>query len=141
VAEHKALTVINKVVLLLTGLETTGNRVEKTRGYPKAVTPAMSVRLATLDPVRELSNTVLDSFEDLETIYHVEGSDLDDQILTIDAEVFAAIMGDRTLTGEALDTDPQALTVESNADKELPSAMAIRRWRFHIRHSSTSATA
>jgi hypothetical protein len=141
--EHKAITVLDNLVGVLMNLDTTGTRVERTRGYPKAETPAISVRLADLDPINEISNAFIDSALVVETLYHVSGSDddLDNQILAIDAEVWAAIMADRTLSGEAIDTDPERLTLQPESDKEIPTAIGVRRWRFHIRHSSISAEA
>lgn len=142
-AEHKAITVLDNLVDVLMNLDTTGTRVERTRGYPKAATPAISVRLADLDPINEISNAFIDSALGVETLYHVEGSDddLDTQILNIDAEVWAAIMTDRTLSGQVIDTDPERLTVLFESDKEIPTAVGVRRWRFHIRHSNISAEA
>ena len=141
--EHKAITVLDNLVNVLTNLDTIGTRVERTRGYPKAETPAISVRLADLNPINEISNTLIDSAMIVETLYHVSGSDddLDQQILDIDAEVWAAIMADRTLSGQVIQTDPEQLTVVPETDKEIPTAIGVRRWRFHIRHSSTSAEA
>lgn len=143
--EHKAITVLDNLVKVLTNLNTTGSRVERTRGYPKAETPAISVRLADLDPINEISNAFIDSAMVVETLYHVSESeddrDLDQQILNIDAEVWAAIMADRTLSGSVIDTDPERLTPQPEADKEIPTAVGVRRWRFHIRHSNIDAEA
>lgn len=141
--EHKAITVLNNLVDVLMNLDTTGTRVERTRGYPKAETPAISVRLADIDPINEISNSLIDSAMIVETLYHVSGSDddLDNQILNIDAEVWAAIMADRTMGGSVIDTDPERLTPQSESDKEIPTAVGVRRWRFHIRHSNISAEA
>lgn len=141
--EHKAITVLDNLVNVLLNLDTTGTHVERTRGYPKAETPAISVRLADLDPINELSNTFIDSALVVETLYHVSGSDddLDQQILNIDAEVWAAIMADRTLSGSVIDTDPERLSPQTESDKEIPTAIGVRRWRFHIRHSSIDTEA
>lgn len=142
-ADHKAKTLLNSLVTVLTGLATTGPNVEKTRGYPKSDTPAISVRMAIIDPDKEISNAFLDSHIDIEIIYHVSGSDtdLDDQILDIDAEVYAAIMADRTVAGTVGDAEPQILSFESNAEAEVPTAIGTRRWRFDLRHSITDTTA
>jgi hypothetical protein len=141
--EHKAITVLKALETLLTNLNTTGTRVERTRGYPKAETPAISIRAADVDPINEISNTLIDSAFEVETLYHVAGSDddLDERIFEIDAEVWAAIMVDRTLSGAVIQTEPQRLTFEIDSDKEIPTAVGVRRWRFHIRHSSINATA
>lgn len=139
---HKAKTLLNAVAAAVTGLATTGANVEKTRGYPKASAPALTVRMGSIDPTQELSNAFIDNNVDIETLYHVSGSalDLDDQILDIDEEVYAAIMADRTMSGAAIDTDPLGLTFDSQAEAETPTATGIRRWRFKLRHSSTDTT-
>lgn len=138
---HKARNAVNAIETAITGLPTTGSRVEKTRGYPKAEVPAISIRISDLDPQSEISNAFLDSFLEVDTIYHVQGplNDLDYQILQIDAEVYAAIMADRTLAGAAVDVDPLSLSVDSEAANEIPTATGIRRWRIHIRHNINDA--
>lgn len=138
---HKARQVLQAIETAVTGLPTTGDRVEKTRGYPKADVPAISIRISDLDPQSEISNAFLDSFLEVDTIYHVRGAnnDLDYQILEIDAEVYRAIMADRTLAGDAIDVDPLSLSVESEAANEIPTATGIRRWRVHIRHDVNDA--
>ena len=140
---HKANTLLDAVVGVLTDLATTGQNVETTRGYPTQETPAITIRLASVDPIRTISNAFLDSYVDIETYFHVSGSesDLDAKVLEIDAEVYAAIMADATVGGTAIDADPQALTIDSSADGELPTAAGLRRWRFHLRHSLTDAEA
>ena len=140
---HKANTLLEAFVDLVTGLATTGQNVETTRGYPTSETPAITVRLSSVDPVAVISNAFLDSYVELETVYHVASaeSDLDAKVLQIDAEVYAAIMADPTIGGAAIDTDAQALTIESSADTETPTAAGLRRWRCRLRHSFTSAEA
>lgn len=135
---HKAKAILDEVVTAVTGLSTTGSNVEQTRGYPKHSVPAITVRVADITRANEISNAFLDSFVEIETIYHVAGSaeDLDDQLLQIDAEVYAAVMADRTLNGQAVDVDPDNYSPESGIpEAELPTASAVRRWRIFMRHS------
>lgn len=137
---HKAETLIQAVEAAVTGLPTTGASVTRTRGYAVAATPAIDVRLASIDFLNELSPAFIDDYVYIDLVYSVSGSGLDAQILQIDAEVFAAIMADRTLAGSALDADPQSLTPDqAPAETEEPTAEAIRRFRFQIRHATTSA--
>ena len=138
---HKVATLIEAVADTLTGLATTGTNVEKSRGYAISATPAISVRLASVSPANELTNAFLDNSVDIETVFHVSGAelDLDNQVLQIDAEVYAALMADRTQGGAVIDTDPELLSVDSTADQETPTAIGVRKWRFFLRHSITSA--
>lgn len=140
---HKAAQLIEAVAAAVRGLPTTGDNVQTMRFYPFAEFPAITVRLSDIEPIIEVSNAVLDSWVDIETIYHVAGSDfdLDSQVLQIDAEVYAAIMADRTFGGVATDTDPQSLTVDATAEGERPTASGVRRWRCRIRHSITDTEA
>ena len=136
---HKVNTLIDAFVTTVTGLTTTGQNVEQSRGFPTAQYPAITVRLASIDPQREISNAFLDSFVEIETIYHVAGDTLDADLLQVDAEVYAAIMADRTFGGAVTDTDPRDLVIETSADKEIPTANGVRRWRCLLRHSITDA--
>ena len=140
---HQATNILSAIKTALTGLGTTGVNVYQTRAYPINPTPALSIRLSSIDPVRQISNAFLDSFVDVDVLIHVSGSSetLDAEILQIDAEVYAALMADRTLGGVAIELDPQTLTVESSAETEEPTALGLRRWRVHMRHSITSAEA
>ena len=138
---HKANEVLDAFVSAVDSLSTTGSNVKRTRGYLFDETPGITVRAANVDPINQISNAFLDSAFEVETLYHVSGTDedLDSQLLQIDAEVYFAVMADRTLGGSAITVDPGFLSIESNAEAERPTAFGIRKWRCHIRHSITDA--
>ena len=143
---HAARRVLEAIVAAVSDLPTTGRNVHTARDYRHSRVPALSIRIGSITPLENLSQTLIDSEVVVEVHMHVNASpreqeqgdnDLDAQILRIDAETWRAIMADQSQGGTAINTTPAELSIVSQAEGEKPTAEATRRYRLHIRHSYT----
>ena len=144
---HRAESILSAVETTLTGLATTGTRVQRGRVYPVETAPALSIYMGSDDTSGDYGATNL-GFVDrmLEVVVrsHIKvTTDLDTDLNQIRAEVYAAMMADYTIglayiinTWLVSDAQPSL-----SADGEQPTATQDMIYRVHYRHSYASAEA
>ena len=138
---HKAETILNAIKTALTGLATTGDRVERDRVYPPEQCPALSVNQGGEDPIAGRENMQFqDVALEVEIIIQVKSGTKSSDLNQIKAEVYAALMADTTQglayvheTQWAGDSAP-----EPSGDAEINTTRCIMRFLVAYRHSYTS---
>lgn len=141
---HTAKQIFDAITAAVTGLATTGNRVEQTRGYPVGRLPALTVQVISSNPERTLAEAYIDERLDVEVLAHVAGSadTLDDQLFQIHAEIYSAVMANRSLgLPFVIDTEPGAFRVENQDGAETPTAMATVSFSVSYRHPRATVEA
>lgn len=140
---HRAETILEAVRARLTGLPTTGSRVERARVWPIEECPAISIERGDDAPVetgrrfslqdRRLNFTVT-GYVKSTTIHET-------QLHQVAAEVYAALFGDVT-QGLAFVLDTHWLgdsKPETNGETETRGASMEMNYAITYRHSITSA--
>lgn len=140
---HRAETIMQAVETTLTGLATTGTNIERTRIRTSRTQPAISIEMGSDDQMfdrsaypkvdRDLQVTIIS--------YVKNNAQAEQQLNQIRAEVFAAMVADRTL-GQTFvidveNTGDSQPTFSGEADK----IVAVQELNYTIkyRHSWTSA--
>ncbi len=149
-ANHKSLQIRDAIVSLITGLTTTGARVNVGRSYelPEDTSNALSVRLGEMQPVdNDGYNNVslVDEFQEFIIRIHVKASeaDLDGNFLQIHKEVYAALRANYTLAlafvQDIVSFGFAPPVYDSSSGR--PTASVDTRWRVKFRHSLTDISA
>lgn len=141
---HRAEEILEAVTTALTGLTTTGNRVERDRVYPPELCPALSVGLGQESPKQGADNvSYQDSILEVRIVIQVKNDDTATVLNQIKAEVYAALMSDRTLGLSFVadmawngDSEP-----EPSGDAEIKTTRCITNFAVWYRHSFTSKEA
>ena len=140
---HRAETILEAVKTALTGLTTTGTKIERGRVYPVEQLPALSLEMGDDRADGESSNL---AFQDREldfsvTSYVKSSANTETVTNAIRAEVYAALMADRTLSLDYVfyvefvsDNRPQL-----SGDGELRTSTQEMDYRVKYRHSLTNA--
>lgn len=125
----------------VTGLTTTATRVVRGRVYPTDVLPALTVNMGEEQIAEQPDMAEQDEFLTIDvTILVKDTATLDTALNQIVAEVYAAIMADRTL-GLAYVHDTAWMgrgAPDRVADAEKPVAQQTLVFRVHYRHSYSS---
>jgi len=141
---HRAETILETVKTLLTGLTTTGIRVERARVWPVDELPALSIFKS--DDLRSDEEETLDDQFTRDLTINVQAyvatvDNVETVLNAIAAEVFAAMSADNTLglgfVFNALligETEP---IIERTQD--IPIATMTSGWLVSYQHSKTSA--
>lgn len=140
---HRAETILEAVKTALTGLTTTGTKVERGRVYPVEELPALSLEMGADNPNSESSNL---AFQDREldfvvTSYVKSSTNTETLSNAIRAEVYAALMGNRTLSLSYVmdvsfngDDKPQL-----SGESELRTSSQAMNYTVRYRHSLINA--
>ena len=137
---HVAKQLMDAVTTAVTGLPTTGARVQQSRTYAHQAGPALNIRLGGRTTQGIRSNAWLDAEQDIFIDIAVAGAadSIDDQLLQIEAEIHRALMADYSLgLAFVLDLNPQGLSEPDLEQGEKPKAVATSSWRYVIRHPLT----
>ncbi len=140
---HRAETILEAVKTALTGLTTTAARVERDRVYPPESCPALSIEQGDELPADDGNLAFQDSALDVDVIAYVKSDSFNTQANQIRAEVYAAMMGNRTL-GLVFVHDTRWLgdsRPEPSGDGETKTLRVSMRFRVFYRHSYTSKEA
>lgn len=148
---HRADTILATITTTVTGLTTTGARVERSRAYPVGTYPALTVRMGQDAPLGEMGQTNtgrIDRELDVIITAHTRTETLtntnDTELNKIRAEVFAALSADETL-GLAYVIDCWLVSDDEPDDSGGDAVQIITRqdmrWRVRYVHSLTSAEA
>ena len=142
---HRAETILQAIETTLTGLATTGTNVERSRTRSVRTLPAISIEMGADDYIVDRSSYPRRERDlNVSVISYVKNNtQADQQLNQIRAEVFAALMADRTL-GQTF-----VLDVESDGDQEPTitgegdqiSATQEQNYIVKYRHSWTSTEA
>lgn len=141
---HVSKQLLDAVTAAATGLTTTGGNVLQSRVYALASAPGLTVRLGERRVVQELSGAVVDAEQDITIDIHVAApaEQIDDQLLAIEAELYAALAADYTLGLDfVIDARPQGLTEPELEAAERPKAQASSRWTYLVRHGQQTLEA
>jgi len=140
---HRAETILDAILSLLTGLTTTGEKVERGRVYKIAAWPSLSIEMGS-DQASDEGRSVAFQTRSLEvgvTSYAKADEDTETALNTIRAEVYAAMMADHTLGLDFVldvifsgDSPPQL-----SGDSEQPAAAQTMNYSISYRHSLISA--
>jgi len=107
---HHAETIMQTLFAQLQNLTATGTNVERGRGQPVTVTPALTLEQGADQLSDGVNNTAfIDRLLNVRVIAHVKtGAQFDTELNQIRQEVFIALMADRTqgLSSIVLDTIP-----------------------------------
>lgn len=126
---------------LVTGLPQTQGRVERGRVYPVDVLPALTINMGAEQIVDDPNIAFQDEYLDVEVTASVkDNSGVDTALNQIRAEVYAAVMSNRTL-GLSYVLDTRWLgrdTPDRSGELEQKSARQTMIFRVHYRHSYTS---
>ncbi|WP_160153341.1 hypothetical protein [Microbulbifer sp. ALW1] len=139
---HISKQLLAAVTMAVTGLPSTGDRVQQSRTYAHhKAGPALNVRLGERRPTSTLSNAVANAEQDIFIDIAVAGpaDTIDDLLLDVDAEIHQALMADYSLgLGFVLDCNPQGLSEPDLEQAEKPKAVATSAWRYEVRHNRTT---
>lgn len=140
---HRAESIMQAVTTAVTGLATTGANVTRGRAYPVAALPALSVFQAEESILGDIQSSTRVTRELIINIeIHVQATtQLETIINAIRAEVYAALMADRTQgLAYVIDTQWQDDSQpEIDGENETPVARVLMRWAITYQHSLTSA--
>ena len=138
---HKAETIVGAVVTAVTGLATTGARVERGRAYAVAAVPSLSVYMGEDQVLSELSIGYYDRALEVFIEAHVATTgNLEQDLNQIRAEVFAALRADPTLGGSCIEISPAGDGQPSiQGETDTPHALQQLLYLVKYRHSTTSA--
>lgn len=138
--QHKAKLILDAVTALVTGLESTSDRVEQSRAYKKADLPALAVNMGPLNTTVQtgnVSNAVLEINIDI----YVGGSEdqIDDLILQSHAEIQAALMANPNF-GLSFVIDTEAKSLDAPEIELGAKVIAVTTARFQVtfRHATDS---
>lgn len=134
---HVCKLLVDAVTDAVTGLPTTGYNVRQSRIYAHDRAPALAIRLGDRRTIGIRSNAFVDVEQDIHIDISVAGSsdDIDDRILSIDAEIYRALMNDPLLgMSFVLDVNNQGLSEPVLEMAEKPKAVATSTWRYQLRH-------
>lgn len=134
-------SILVAVTTKLTGLAQTGTRVERGRVYPVSALPALTVNMGAEQAVDDRNLAFQDEFLDIEILAYVQdNTGVDTALNQVVAEVYAAMMADRTQgLAYVLDTEWQGRDAPSRTDDlEKKTAQQAMIFRIHYRHSYTS---
>ena len=137
---HVSKQLLDAITAAVTGLPTTGDRVQQSRTYAHKSGPALSLRLGGRSNLATLSNSVVTAEQDIFIDIAVAGSadSIDDQLLQIESEIHQALLADYSLgLPFVIDINPQGLSEPDLEQGERPKAVATSHWRYLIRHSLT----
>lgn len=145
---HRAETILEAVKTKLTGLSTTGSRVERGRVYPVETAPALTISMGADSTLGEGgSNNMAFVDRELQIIVraHVKNAatNIETLLNAIKSEVYAAIMADPTL-GQSFVVDTFLVgdsAPDASADSNKPTATVDMQWNCIYRHSFTSTEA
>lgn len=148
---HRAATILSTITTTLTGLTTTGARVEQSRAYPVGTYPALTVRMAADVPLGDMGQTMTGRVDrELEVVItaHTRTETLtstnETTLNAIRAEVWAALTADHTL-GLTYVIDCWLVSDDEPEDGQGDADQIINRqdmrWRVRYFHSLTSAEA
>ena len=138
---HVSKQLLDAVTAAVTGLATTGDRVQQSRTYAHAAAPALNVRLGERRNLQVLSNSLVNAEQRIHIDIAVAGpaDTLDDLLLQVEAELHQALQADYRLgLGFVLDCDPEGLSEPDLEQAEKPKAVATSSWRYTLRHSRTT---
>ena len=133
---HAKQQIREALVTLLTGLTTTGSRVYKSRVYPSGDDAIPGLNILTGNCPQDEEFGTLGGLEkwDLENIIEArakpgDGTDVDDQLDTIEAEVTAAIRGDPTLGNRVMFCKLLPFEPELTDELERPAGIKRMVWQ------------
>lgn len=142
---HRAETIMQAVTTTLTGLTTTGTRIQRGRVRTVETAPALSIMMGSdgINPDRSAYPHVARDLT-INVIIHVMNNTAPEtELNTIRAEVFAALMADRTL-GQTFVSDIDAIGDDDpELDGEGEKITARQQMNFIVkyRHNWSSAEA
>jgi hypothetical protein len=125
---HVREQIRNRVVTLLTGLSTTGNRVFKHRYYPMSDTALPGIIIYTEDESQSYETMGSNRTIKYELTLRVEAfvkavANYDDTLDDISLEIQNALTADRTLNGLAKDTRMSSFASSGEVGGEQPAFM------------------
>jgi hypothetical protein len=94
---HRAETILNAIETALTGLTTTGANVERGRVYSVDITPSLSIEMGNDEAILTNFSKQDRALDVVITSYTKSTANTETQSNAIRAEVYAALMNDRTL--------------------------------------------
>lgn len=141
---HRAESILAAVKTAVTNLTTTGTRVVRGRVFAVGTLPALSVDMGSELPVDESNMAFQDELLEVAITSYVKGTQgtTDTEHNTIAAEVYAALMADRTLgLGYVHTTRWLGRLAPRRDNAEQAVSQQEMRIEVHYRHSHTSAEA
>ena len=140
---NRAKTILDAVVAKLTGLATTGANVKASRAYNVPATPALTVFMGEEQEVSQSEAKVRKAREIKILIHVAEKEDLvDDKILQIEAEIWAALTADYTQgLSFVYETSFQSTSPFELEQGGKVSGQAEQTWIIYYSHSPTSMEA
>lgn len=132
---HRAEEILEAVKAALTGLPTTGARVERDRVYPPEECPALSLVLGAEEPLNDAENLVFqDSLLEFKVVVQIKSGSHSSELNKIKAEVYGALMANRQQglsyvhdTGWQGDSEPEPERGEIKTNRcEMRFAVAYR---------------
>ncbi len=138
---NRAESILAAITTKVTGLTQTGSNVVRGRVYPVPALPALTVNMGAEQAVGEPNMAYQDEFLDIDiTAYAQDNTGVDTALNQIVAEVYAAMLADRT-QGLAYvhDTSWRGRSApDRTGDLEKKTAQQTMVFRIHYRHSYTS---
>ncbi len=139
---HKAETILENIKTSLTGLVTTGTKVERGRAWPidEAALPALTINMGADQALDDQTSGLINRVLNFEIVAHVrDTTGVETTLNQIKTEVFAALMANPTQTGTVIDTElVEDSEPEIESEQNQPIARMAQQWRVYYRHSATS---